>query len=451
MDASPDLTQFVRCPACGASPSAGETSLDCASCGAVYPVHDGIPWLYRDVAGSRAQWAAKLQRFRTELLADLDELDAAIERDDLVDSTRERLARQRAGLERFGEQVMTLLAPFSFEHGEAGAVLPTDRIPSAQHVTSYLDTAYRDWAWGQAEIDETMALAAPLVGEGFTRALVLGGGAGRFAWELAKRAPAATVVQLDLNPLLTRIGSLASVGESTPLTELARFPLSVEDAVVDQTLEAPSESANPPIFLLGDAFAPPFADETFDLLVTPWFVDIVPEAFPSLAARLARRLAPGGRFVGFGPLSFERQGPADRLTPEEVADVLDASGWEVLQAGTETVRYLHSPHAMPRRNEEIFAFEARRPEALGDVAPFAFYPEWMTDPRKPIPADPRFESLRAERIFDVEILKCIDGRTTIEDLVVILASQYGLAEDRCRATVERFFARWFEDEGGSGR
>ena len=101
--------------------------------------------------------------------------------------------------------------------------------------------------------------------------------------------------------------------------------------------------------------------------------------------------------------------------------------------------------------EEVFAFEAKRPEALGDVTPFSFYPAWMTDPRKPIPADPRFENLRAERIFDVEILKCIDGRTTIEDLVVILASQYGLAEDRCRATVERFFARWFEDEGAAGR
>ena len=451
MPASSDFAELVRCPACGAGISAGDASLDCPSCGAVYPIHAGIPWLYRDVAGSRSQWAAKLQRFRTELLADLDDLDAAVARDDLVDSTRERLSRQRSGLERFGEQVMTLLAPFAFEHGEAGAVLPTDRIPSAQHVTSYLETAHRDWGWGQAEIDETLALAAPLVGEGASKILVLGGGAGRFAWELARRAPDAKVVQLDLNPLLTRIGALASAGESIALTELPRFPLSVEDAVVDHALAAPEASANPPLFLLGDAFAPPFEDETFDLLVTPWFLDIVPEAFPGLAARLARRLAPGGRWVGFGPLSFERQGPADRLTPEEVADVLEASGWEVLQAGTETVQYLHSPHAMPRRNEEIFAFEARRPEALGDVAPFAFYPAWMTDPRQPIPADPRFESMRAERIFDVEILKCIDGRTTIEDLVVILASQYGLAEDRCRATIERFFARWFEDGPSGGR
>lgn len=451
MPAPRDPVDLVRCPACGSHLAAGEASLDCTSCDVAHPIHAGIPWLYRDVAGSRAQWAAKLQRFRTELLADLDELDAALARGDLVDSTRERLSRQRAGLERFGEQMMSLLAPFAFEHGEAGATLPADRIPSAQHVTSYLDTAYRDWAWGQAEIDETMALADPLLGHGAAKILVLGGGAGRFAWELARRAPDATVVQLDLNPLLTRIGALACEGESTELTELPRFPLSVEDAVVDHTLAPPEAVPHGPVFLLGDAFAPPFEDETFDLLVTPWFVDIVPEVFSALAARLARQLAPEGRWVSFGPLSFERQGPADRLTPEEVADVLEASGWEVLQAGTETVKYLHSPHAMPRRNEEVFAFEARRPAALGDVAPFVFYPEWMTDPRQPIPADPRFDAMRAERIFDVEILKCIDGRTTIEDLVVILASQYGLAEDRCRATVERFFARWFEEEGASGR
>ncbi len=449
MPASPDRLALLRCPACGSTLTEAEETLDCAACEARFPTTGGVPWLYRDVAGSRAQWAAKLQRFRAELLADLDALDASADRDDLVPSTRERLSRQRAGLERFGEQVMALLAPFALGHAEAGAVVPTDRIPSGQHVTSYLDTAYRDWSWGQAEIDETMQLVAPLASNAFARALVLGGGAGRISWELAATRPEATVVQLDLNPLLTRIGALVADGEPTTLTELPRFPLSVEDAVVDHRLEAPHESSKAPLFLLGDAFAPPFAEETFDLLLTPWFVDIVPEAFPRLARRLARLLAPGGRWVSFGPLSFERQDPADRLTPEEVTDVLEIEGFEVLQAGTETVTYLHSPHAMPRRNEEIFAFEARRPETLADVDDFVFYPAWLTDGRTAIPADPGFETLRAERTFDVEILKLIDGRASIEDLVVILSSRYGLAEDRARATIDRFFARWFEGEGGS--
>ena len=51
-----------------------------------------------------------------------------------------------------------------------------------------------------------------------------------------------------------------------------------------------------------------------------------------------------------------------------------------------------------------------------------------------------------ERTFDVEILKCIDGRASIEDIVVILSSRYGLAPDRCRNTVNRFFGRLIEGD-----
>ena len=75
---------------------------------------------------------------------------------------------------------------------------------------------------------------------------------------------------------------------------------------------------------------------------------------------------------------------------------------------------------------------------------FHLHPEWLRDGRIPIPEDPRFDTLRAEKTFDVEILKSIDGRASIEDLVVILSSRYGLAPDRCRNTILRFFVRWIE-------
>lgn len=448
MPSPPDLVDLVRCPACRSRLRASADAFDCEACDTRYPVQGGVPWLYRDVAGARAQWAAKLQYFRSELLAELEALDAAQAREDLLPSTRERLTRQRAGQERFGQEVLALLEPFALSHSEVGAGLPAERIPSAQHVTSYLETAYRDWAWGRGEIQQTLGLAEPLLGDAGAAILVLGGGAGRLAWELAQRRPGAAIVQLDLNPLLSRIAALVSRGESTTLTELPRFPLSVDDSVVEQTLAAPGKTTNAPHYLLGDAFAPPFAEESFDLLVTPWFVDIVPEDFASLAPRLARWLRPGGRWVSFGPLSFEQQSPADRLTPEEVVDTLERAGFEVLEAGTETVAHLHSPHAMPRRGEEVFAFAAKRPPALAEVEDFAYYPGWLRDGRRAIPLDPRFDAMRAERTFDVEILKCIDGRAGIEDLVVILSSRYGLAPDRCRATIERFFSRWFEGLGG---
>ena len=458
LDAVLDL---LRCPACLAELAVDdERGLVCRDddCRATHPVVDDLPWLYRDVAGSRAQWAAKLQHFRATCVAEWAELDAERSREDLLETTRERLRRQRAGSERLAEQVFELLAPFAFSQAEAGggdgddaATMLQDRIPSAQHVTSYLETAHRDWVWGDAEVQAGIDLALPLIGPQAAgeSTLVLGGGAGRFAWELAAARPETRVVQLDLNPVLSRVAVRVARGETLPLVELPRFPLSVEDAAVDQTLAAPeARSAGSVTYLLGDLFAPPFAAATFDRVVAPWVVDILPEAFPALARRIGALVAEGGRFVGFGPLSFESQPAGDRFTPEEMVEVLEAAGLAVEQAGTEEVAYLHSPHGMARRGEEVFAFSAVRRGEIEVPPPFHLHPAWLRDGRLPIPEDPRFETMRAEKTFDIEILKSIDGRASIEDLVVILSSRYGLAPDRCRNTILRFFVRWLESPRG---
>jgi len=453
---SASILDLVRCPACfSALEEGGDDSFRCAGaeCEAVYPSYAGLPWLFRDVEGSRSQWADKVSLFRQEMARDRSEYEAALETSVALESVRTRLSRQVEGVGRLEAQILALLAPFDFASATRSEGLPTDRIPSPQHVASYLETAFRDWCWGESEVEEAERLVTALLEAGGAsphagaRVLVLGGGAGRLAWTLSNRFPDFDVVQLDLNPLLTLIGSRCSQGESLELTELPRFPLSVEDAAVDQTLAAPTGEGSP-IFLLGDAFRPPFAPETFDLLITPWFLDIVPESLPGLSRRLARLLKPEGRWLGFGPLSFEAQGPEGRFTPEEVIDVLEGQGFEIEQAGTESVSYLHSPHSMQRRGEEILAFAARRTGSISDPVEFAYYPEWITNPRVAIPEDPGFDAMRAERIFDVEILKCIDGRASIEDIVLILSSRYSLPAERCRNLVDRFFARWFE--GGEG-
>lgn len=451
------LPEIVRCSDCAGPLAATANGLDCGGCRKRFPIHDGIPWLYRDVEGSRAQWAAKLQLFRQELLGEVEELETAAAESDLLPATRERLARQKAGLEHLGEQIFALLAPFGFSHGEAGGALPRDRIPSRQHVTSYLETVFRDWCWGEAEIAQMLELVRPHLprGDAPGHALVLGGGAGRFAWELAHEVPFASVLQLDLNPLLTRIGREVASGETVELTELPRFPQGLDHVAVDQHLARPTATSAAPIaplhYLLGDAFAPPLAPESLSLLATPWFVDIVPEDFGGLARRLGHWLAPGGRWLSFGPLSFESQAPEDRLTPEEMGQALEAAGFAVEHTALCRVDYLHSPHAMGRRGEEVFLFVATRGDAVAEALPFDFYPEWMIDGRQPIPALELFDGLRAERTFDVEILKCIDGRASIEDIVVMLSSRYGLERGRCRNTVNRFFSRLFEEEAPGGR
>ncbi|MCP4905289.1 MAG: hypothetical protein GY910_09940 [bacterium] len=119
---------------------------------------------------------------------------------------------------------------FRVLHTEAGGALPAERLPRRQHVSSDLDTAFRDWYWGEKEIQETLDKIEPLldgVGEASTT-LVLGGGCGRFSYELARRGDGGAVVQLDLNPLLTRnergeLRSRADVARTRFLSPLAAW------------------------------------------------------------------------------------------------------------------------------------------------------------------------------------------------------------------------------------
>ena len=454
MSDSLSLPEKLRCPGCGDNLGADSASrLDCAGCSSTYPVFDGIPWLYRDVASSRAQWAGKLQLLRDELTSEMASLDGLLARDDLMATTAERIARLRAGTERLGTRIFELLAPFAFASSEVEERLPRDRIPSKQHFSSYLETVYRDWCWGEGEIEAARELIEPLLGggPGQRHALVLGGGAGRLSYEIARLGSWGSVVQLDINPLLTRIGALLARGENVGLTEIPRLPLGLEHVAVDQTLSPPPGRPDGPLhFLLGDAFAPPFEAGSFDLLVTPWFVDILPESFDRLARRLSRLLAPGGRWINFGPLSFESLPLSERFTPEEMVEALAGAGMVVESSELRRVAYLHSPHGMSRRHEEIFVFAATRGQEVERAPDFTFYPEWMTRPGASVPALPDFEAMRNDRVFDLEILGLIDGRRSIDEIVSTLSQRYSLAEDRCRNAVHRFFSKWFEAESDPG-
>lgn len=446
------------CPACHASVRTGDDrAVACSGCGARYPVHAGIPWLFRDVGSARAQWAAKWQHFRSVEEGEIAGLREAAGGAGLMEPTRQRLRRLGDGRRKRLAQIEALLAPFGLDRAAPGTGLPVDRIPSVQHVGSYLDTAFRDWCWGEAEVRESVDWLDARLGDAGRdwdgrAALVLGGGAGRLTCELAALRPFERVFQLDINPLLTRVASLAARGESLALTEVPAIALGLDHVAVEQSLANPGVRPQCPVdFVLGDVFAPPFAAGCFGLVVTPWFVDVLPEDFRMLARRVNRLLAPGGEWISFGPLSFESVPETARYTPEEMVAALGEAGMDVAETGIRRVAYLHSPHGMARRHEEVFGFRASRKEAAARPDEFRAYPAWMTDSSLPVPALPVWTREQHQRIFDVQILGLLDGRRSIDDVVARLSSEYGLPADRCRAVVERFFASFVEGDAKAGR
>ena len=443
------LLDIVRCPNCGAHMAGDTEALSCSGCKARYPLCAGIPWLYRDVAGSRSQWADKLQHLDATTTSEVEQLQQALEHSDLMTSTRERIERLVEGKKKLGAEIRSLLEPFELDRAEAARRLPRDRIPSKQHLSSYLETIFRDWVWGGEEVGEAMALVESHLQPAATSAengsaLVLGGGAGRLSHELARLGLWQDVVQLDINPLLTRAGELLSGGKEVLLTEIPYPPASLADVVVDHILKNPDSDTKSALhFLVGDVFAPPFAPEAFDVLVTPWFIDILPEDFRDLSRRLNGLLRQGGLWISFGPLSFESLPPVAQYTREEIEEALAQSGMVLVSSENRQVRHLHSPHAMHKRSEEVLVFSATKKESAA-AQDFSYYPRWMSDPTRNIPALPGWQQMHGQRAFDVEILGLIDGRVSIEDIVKRLSSKYSLPADRCRNVVNRFFSTVFE-------
>lgn len=442
MSTGPDI---FRCPGCQASLDTSGPDWRCQGCHEIFPLCDGIPWLYRDVASSRAQWASKLQLLRATQGSRIKEMQTSLTGNGLLPATRARLERLVRALESQLDQLLELLGVFELDSVSLEVSLPRDRIPSQQHFGSYFETIFRDWAWGESEVEAATEITASLLGDDRAgqRLLVLGGGAGRLSCELACSAPWGQVVQLDINPLLTRIGALLAAGRPFKLTEIPNLPGRLGSVAIEHELTG-IEPGAPLYFALGDVFAPPFESESFDVLVTPWLIDILPEDFRLVARRLNRLLAEGGSWISFGPLSFESHPSAARYTREEVFEALAEAGFDVESHEQRVVPYLHSPNGSSRRHEQILIFQARKRDTAASVPDFSFYPDWMSDSSLPVPRSEAWQRMQHERIFDLEILSLIDGRASIQDMVKSLARKYSLAPERCAAAVGRFFSSIFE-------
>src|SRR4029079_9655816 len=75
-------------------------------------------------------------------------------------------------------------------------------------------------------------------------------------------------------------------------------------------------------FLICDGVQPPLTSQTFDTVVTPWFIDIVPADLRNFITEVYRLLKPGGRWINFGPLRYRQDIPVTRrFSRDEIFDL----------------------------------------------------------------------------------------------------------------------------------
>ena len=449
MNDAPEFTALLRCPSCLAGSLERQSNAwQCASCAGRFPELDGIPFLFAEPARALGEWRTRLHGLLEELRREAGQYRKALDRGPRDVLARNRLKLLAAAFDDHARRLAALLSPLGIV--EPGPALEMHRalgtrIPGAQGLASYYVNVHRDWAWGAEENEAGFQSLSAALGPGPPgKVLVLGAGAGRLVYDLHERLRPEVTAALDLNPLLAFVARRICAGERVALYEFPIAPRDVESHAILRTLEAGRSACRGLHFVLGDASRAPFAPGSFDVVVTPWLIDVLDEDFVRFARRINELLRPGGRWVNTGSLAFAHADPAARYSLEEVVTIVAESGFSPPRVVEDRSPYMCSPASRHGRVESVVTFVTVK---QSDVpAPGAeVLPEWLAWHDRPVPALPEFqEGGLTMRIYGF-VATLIDGRRSIAEIARVLVQERLMTQDTAESAIHGFIRRLYED------
>ena len=347
---TPDMTAVLTCPGCADQPlELIASSFLCRRCQRRYPFVGTIPCLVPDPVLWRSLWLTRLAEFVSDTAATLQGWRTEAEGAPLP-RTRARIERVIKASEDQRAFVQALFQ--DLEDGER-RLLPTPPDGGDNPLLEFSENLFRDWVWGEKELEQTLALVTNLMTEPPGRLAIHGAGAGRLAVDVHRALRPEQTWALDLNPLPLLAAERVLRGEILTVPEFPVAPHSDEDVAITRRLQLTQAVPQGFSFVFADALRPPFAPGSLDTVLTVWFVDAAGHDFRETAAAVNRVLRPGGLWINLGPLRF-KQSLAESYTIEELWELLPASGFELGQRGRNEIPYFDSPVSGSRRIETVF-------------------------------------------------------------------------------------------------
>jgi uncharacterized protein YbaR (Trm112 family) len=445
------LTSVLCCPRCRRGPVTPQgAGWICAACGSGYPVIDGIPWLFPDPRQALTDWRGRLSLLNQFLASEAAAMHAGAAAS-LLPETRARLEHASAAHEDQVRRLSALLAPLGLENSQvnqaAHQALGT-RLPTEQGLTNYYVNLHRDWVWGEEEnaaglAEIVLALGGGARGLGCT--LVHGAGAGRLAYDLHQAGDAALTVATDFNPLLLAVAREMFAGRALELYEFPIAPRGARDGAVLRRLSSPGAARNGLELVAADALQAPFADGSFDTVVTPWFIDIIGEPFARVAARINLALKPGGRWINTGSLAFSRAAHDDRVGLDEVRALLPQAGFRESSLREATVPYMRSPASRHSRLESVVTWVAEKTGPPAETPRTRVLPAWLLDAAQPVPRSRAFEMQAISSRIHAFLLAMINGERSMRDMARLLVEQRLMSADEAESQVRLFLTRLHEE------
>ena len=446
-----DLNTLLACPRCDKTPlGQAADQFRCTACKIDFPSIGGIPFMFAEPQASLGEWRGRLQFALQTLSHEIAGLDRELKNEDLRPLTRRRVERYRKSVEQHQRKLQKLLRPVDLQslagNYESYLALRT-RLPADQGLNTYYANIHRDWSWGDEENAASLNQIQSVLHDHaqLGKVLVLGAGAGRLAYDIHMQLDCDVTVAVDFNPLLMLVAQQVTSGKTLKLYEFPIAPASLEDDAVLRTLSAPEPVREGFHLVLGDALRLPFADRSFDTVVTPWLIDIITEDLSILAARINNLLADNGRWVNFGSLAFGSKARARCYSPEETKIIVAESGFSDPYVSQKKIPYMCSPASRHGRREKVFTFAAYKERAVDKPARYKALPDWLVTGKEPVPLLQSFRTQAMTTQIYSFIMSLIDGRRSIREMAAVLEKQKLMSKQEAEPAIRSFLTKMYDD------
>jgi hypothetical protein len=323
-------------------------------------------------------------------------------------------------------------------------------IPLAQPLVGYPQNLFRDWVWGDAENKQYLEICKSTVKQtGITpkRILVIAAGGGRLALDLHDHFSPDFTVALDNSYFFSECFNRICFGNGISMTEFPAAPKSDADRAHRHKIPAHRPKTSNLHFVLGDLNHLPFDVNSFDCVITPWIIDLIPEKLPRLIHNIGAMLQPDGLWINFGSFQINAETPVVfRFNREEVKMLARHADFSGFQETSPTIKYLESPYSAHSRIETLWTLSSRR----GNNGPSTLLrawgiPEWLLDLSRPIPKDQKVDYSEMMHRVPQRVFSLIDGQRSLQDIAEVIATEFEMTVDEAKSSLVGFLSRWSQD------
>lgn len=405
-----------------------------------------LPWCFQDQTQELIKWQARIHQFIGHYQTRIENIEKELTtRKELTDLNRRRLRRVKKALSENKSTISKLLAEIIQAETHEVIYKTVDPQSIAKDIDIYLTNIFRDWAWNNGENKDALNLVKQVWDDGFEQSdvAVLGAGAGRLAYDLAREFNCQNLILIDNNPLLLHLADRMIAGEELTLYELPLTPENVGDVAVEHQLKAPNRDALSSCYcVLADVLDLPLKEESLDVIVTPWLVDVIEDDFKDFSRRLRKILKPGGQWIHLGPFGFDPSQEAKCYSTEEVLEAVKKSGFDLNQFESKSLPYLQSPYSGYGRVERVTCFRATKNHSrVSDAPKFAPIPSWLKDFDQPIPKTDFITDACFRNRIHAEVLGAINGQLSFNQIVELMQQHYKMTEQQATEALWAFLQK----------